>query len=183
MKRVFVAVELPNKVKEKIGEFVEELRVRYPGRQVRWVANENLHITLHFAGDLDDASVARLAANTAAAAERQDRFIATVSRTGSFISRRSRSNPLWIGVTSPDKRLDEIAIEIQKHEGVISPRFTPHITVARVKDPAKAHDLIQEFLSLTLSPTEFRTDRFVIYESTLSPRGSKYSVFSTHSLR
>lgn len=130
MKRVFVAVELPNDVKETISGFIEDLRLRFPDREVRLVAKENLHITLHFAGDLDDAGIARLTTNTAAAAERLDRFIATVSKTGSFFSRTSRSNPLWIGVTSPDKRLDEIAIEIQRLEGVTPPRFTPHITVA-----------------------------------------------------
>jgi RNA 2',3'-cyclic 3'-phosphodiesterase len=182
MKRVFVAVELPNEVKEKISGFTEDLRVRFTDRALRWVANENLHITLHFAGDIDDAGIARLTANTATAAERQERFIATVSKTGSFISRTSRSNPLWIGVTSPDRRLDEMAFEIQRLEGIASPRFTAHITVARVKDPPKARDLVEEFLSIPFPPMEFRIDRLVIYESTLSPRGSTYSVLSTHPL-
>jgi len=51
-KRLFIALNLSAKIKEKLTAFLEDL-ARY-NRGVKWVNPEGLHLTLHFLGYLDE---------------------------------------------------------------------------------------------------------------------------------
>src|SRR3712207_5605424 len=57
--RTFVAVELPEEVKQALTSVQEELRARM-GRAangIRWVQPEGIHLTLQFLGDVAEASI------------------------------------------------------------------------------------------------------------------------------
>ncbi|HMO97170.1 MAG TPA: 2'-5' RNA ligase family protein, partial [Tepidiformaceae bacterium] len=49
--RLFVACEVPDDVKESIGEVIEDLRTR-SGSAVRWIRPEGVHVTLKFLGEV-----------------------------------------------------------------------------------------------------------------------------------
>jgi 2'-5' RNA ligase len=53
--RVFVALDLDDEIRERIQQFVEEVRELAPG--ARWVRAESLHVTLKFIGEHPDAVV------------------------------------------------------------------------------------------------------------------------------
>jgi len=50
--RLFLAIELPDKVKQKLDEQLEGIKKEYP--QFTWVAPENFHVTIHFFGERND---------------------------------------------------------------------------------------------------------------------------------
>ncbi|MCX7956148.1 MAG: RNA 2',3'-cyclic phosphodiesterase [Patescibacteria group bacterium] len=50
--RLFLAIDLPEKIKTKIEKQIFDLKKQYP--QFNWVNKENFHITLHFFGEVDD---------------------------------------------------------------------------------------------------------------------------------
>ncbi len=50
--RAFIAVNLPQSLKQKLGNWVEELKKNLNGG-IKWVNPGNLHLTLHFLGYLD----------------------------------------------------------------------------------------------------------------------------------
>lgn len=59
--RLFVAVDLPDAVRARLVEQTRALRTALRAARIedafRWVAAENLHVTLRFLGDVDDAAV------------------------------------------------------------------------------------------------------------------------------
>ena len=47
--RLFLAIDLPLKVKEKIENRLKDIKQKYP--EFKWVGELNYHITIHFFGD------------------------------------------------------------------------------------------------------------------------------------
>src|SRR3989339_1986796 len=47
--RLFLAVDLPVKVKKQLDEQLSDFKKEYP--QFNWVSEENFHITIHFFGE------------------------------------------------------------------------------------------------------------------------------------
>jgi len=55
--RTFIAIELPDAVKEALGELSRRLRVAPV--PAAWVRPENIHLTLRFLGDVDEPHLAQ----------------------------------------------------------------------------------------------------------------------------
>ncbi|MBW2598351.1 MAG: hypothetical protein JRC55_07105, partial [Deltaproteobacteria bacterium] len=51
--RTFIAIELPEKIIYTIGTVQEEIKSY--GLKIRWVRPENIHLTLKFLGDIQEA--------------------------------------------------------------------------------------------------------------------------------
>ena len=54
MKRIFIAVDIPDEARRIIASYIEELRRRFPNARVGWERPEKLHLTLKFIGRIDD---------------------------------------------------------------------------------------------------------------------------------
>jgi 2'-5' RNA ligase len=50
--RTFLAIALPEDIKESLGRLIAKLKKT--GADVKWVAPDNLHLTLKFLGEIDD---------------------------------------------------------------------------------------------------------------------------------
>lgn len=50
--RVFLAIDIPDKIKKEIERQIEPLKKEYP--QFTWIPQENFHITVHFIGEVKD---------------------------------------------------------------------------------------------------------------------------------
>ena len=50
--RLFLAIELSDKIKKEIDEQLSEIKKTYP--QFQWVSSDNYHITIHFFGEISD---------------------------------------------------------------------------------------------------------------------------------
>ena len=53
MHRVFIAINLPGKIKKELAK----IQSQWPRLPIRWTKSENLHITLIFLGNLSDEEV------------------------------------------------------------------------------------------------------------------------------
>lgn len=176
MKRVFAAIDISEKARKAIEAYTSVLRDEYPDALVRWERPEKLHITVKFAGSLNEEQLAIFTQKVLAAANAIEPFRIKIAGTGAFVKRRGPT-VLWLGVQQLSKGdpLGNIAATLG-HEGR---KFHPHVTIGRVKDPKKDRVLIERH-----QITEFETDIFevkelVIYESRLLPSGSVYSVIDT----
>jgi 2'-5' RNA ligase len=58
--------------------------------------------------------------------------------------------------------------------------FSPHLTLARIKDRAKGRQLVNQHLNSNFGPIEFEVSEIVVYESSLLSSGSVYSIVSRH---
>ncbi|MFM7035163.1 MAG: RNA 2',3'-cyclic phosphodiesterase [Planctomycetia bacterium] len=127
-RRLFIAIDLPEAVRQRLSGMMS---VQPAG--VRPVRREQMHLTLHFLGDVGEPSAAEL--TTALASIRRSSFVIDLGRIGCFPSPR-RPAVLWAGVLPNDALADLHAAigDILTACGlpVESRPFVPHVTLARL---------------------------------------------------
>jgi 2'-5' RNA ligase len=180
-KRIFAAIDIPDEAKMLVTAYITALRRDFGELRVGWERLVKLHITVNFAGYLDDEELTVFLATAAESARTTGPFSLTISGTGAFISRRG-SNVLWLGLDAePFAALAERFRPRAENENERPKRsFNPHLTIARLREPQNSRGLIDRHLASTFEPVEFRADELVVYESELRPTGSVYQVIARY---
>jgi 2'-5' RNA ligase len=127
MPRLFTGLEIPLRIRQHLA------LLRAPLVRARWIAPEDMHITLRFAGDLDARTAAAFADGLGAI--RGKPFAVTIKGVGAFGGRDPRV--LWAGV-EPGGELAALyrANERAARAAGIGPdprQFRPHVTLARMR--------------------------------------------------
>jgi RNA 2',3'-cyclic 3'-phosphodiesterase len=186
--RIFIGIDLDPEIRSKIARFVEG--VSGFASEARWVHPESLHITLKFIGEQKpeqvEAIIQRLRRMQGPA------FEIRLSGYGFFPTAKS-PRVFWVGIHA-GPQLAELATQIDAATGELGipgeeRAFSPHLTLARAGgrsgDPKRRKDdgpnsifaVLQKRLA-AMGELEFGTmtaDNFILYQSQLSPRGSKYT--------
>ena len=97
--RAFIAVEIPLEIKKAIAAEIANLH-KGAGHGVRWVAVENIHLTLKFLGEISLASVELLSQTLQAECNQHTPFDITVGGLGCFPNFH-RPRIIWIGLNIP----------------------------------------------------------------------------------
>ena len=175
--RLFVALELPPQTREALAEIATRLRAASPPA-VRWVHPAGIHLTLKFIGEVDRAMVEGIRA--ALAAVRSAHPVETCFRGLGWFPNPRHPRVLWAGVEAGSE-LAELAGAI---EHALEPlgiarenrEFSPHLTLARIKEPKGLERLRQEVETAGL-PDFGRAEyaEFDLMESVLRPQGAVYT--------
>lgn len=168
MHRLFVAIRPPEHVVDLLVDAMDD------SPELRWVSDENLHLTLRFIGEVERPLANELAA--ALATVRFASFQMRVSGAGSFD--RRGGGAIWAGV-EPRTELRALAAKVDRScvpAGLPPERraFHPHITLARYGRDSKqaAAHFLRRTSALASGP--FRVDSFMLFESRLSRHGPHY---------
>jgi 2'-5' RNA ligase len=166
--RLFVAIRPPERVRDLLIDVMDD------SPALRWVGDEQLHLTLRFIGEVE-----RPVANDVAAALdriRSTSFELGVVGVGKFEQRNGGA--LWAGVR-PKERVGVLAAKIERavqQAGLEAEHraFMPHITLARWN--RRNADAVDVFLrrNSDLRSDPFHVDRFILFESRLSRHGAHY---------
>jgi 2'-5' RNA ligase len=183
--RAFIAIEIPLEIKKEIAAEVANLH-NGTGRAVRWVAPENIHLTLKFLGEISPASVELLSQALQAECDQHIPFDITVSGLGCFPNSH-RPRIIWIGLSIPPElnRLQhklETATTRMGYTAEDKP-FSPHLTVGRVREQATPAELNAIHSTLDKlhvgSLGTFTAQSVHLFKSELKPAGPVYtSLFS-----
>lgn len=177
--RVFVAIELP----EEIKEFLAGLTAfQFSIDGVNVVQKNNFHITLKFLGEVEEKLIPDIINALKAVAGEFSRFTLKITHPGVFPD-GVKPRVIWIGTENIDtlkalaKRIDEEMsfLGFQREER----EFTSHITLARVKNHKNGKyffEKIRRKFYETPQHFQFEVREFVLMKSTLTPKGSIYSV-------
>ena len=139
--RVFLAIEIPDAVREALTGPLEALQPLH--ESIRTNPTERMHLTLHFLGHLPRPLVEQLQPALAPVRLRHHRFRLTAQGIGAFPA-IARPRVLWAGITGADlPRLNALQAELGnalRTAGVRveGERFHPHLTLGRVRRPLKA---------------------------------------------
>ena len=140
--RLFLAADLDAAARASVAEAVTRFRDSserdHPGctRDVRWVDARNLHLTLHFLGEVDEG---RLPSLTEAIAPALDLEPPRIGLAGwGVFPPKAPAKVIWVGVSEGAGALDcahRVLADRLRSAGVaIEPRpFSPHLTVGRVR--------------------------------------------------
>jgi 2'-5' RNA ligase len=167
--RLFVALVLPADLRARLSL----LKGGIPG--ARWTAEENYHITLSFIGNVDEEIAER--ADETLSAIRAESFSLTFTGAGIF-SEGDRPRVLWLGVEK-NAALYRLQEKIQNalisaRAPVETRRYTPHITLARLRDPDP--EKLAEFLGMhaAVPAPPFIVGHFTLFQSHQTKNGSVY---------
>lgn len=175
--RCFIALELPDRLKEAVGSMLGELKKS--DADVRWVPPENLHLTLKFLGNVPEETVPAILRQVESAAARRRSFKAVLNGVGVFPGRK-RPRVVWIGLDGADelvalqgdvdRNLSSLGFEPEGRA------FSPHLTIGRARSQRGMMALMTRLDSLagTLFG-EFMVESISIMRSKLSPAGAQYT--------
>ncbi len=194
--RIFIGIDLDNEIREKIARFLEGVHGFAP--DARWVRPESLHITLKFIGEQKEEQVAAITEHLQLV--EGNKVDIRFAGYGFFPTAKA-PRVFWIGIQAgPD--LGELATSIDSALAELKiPRedrpFSPHLTLARSgggsgsprwrkgDGPNSTFAELQKRLA-AMSEPDFGTmtaREFFLYQSQLSPKGSKYTKLQRFSLQ
>jgi len=171
MPRLFVAIDLPLHIRERLGALCCGL----PG--ARWVEPEQLHLTVRFIGEVDSSVFALV--REALTEVRAEGFPLQLDGIG-FFPPRGSPRVVWAGIRKSEELLRlHHRIESALVRSGLAPeerKFSPHITLARLKNTPSQRIgayLAQNGLFVT---EEFRISEFFLYSSVLNSRGARHYI-------
>jgi len=175
--RLFVAVKIPEEIREKAAAVAGEL----PAEAVSRVSAGNMHYTLQFLGDVDapDANAKIKEIKDALDAVEFQPFDVAVKGIG-FFPNENFARVVWLGTEEEnEKPLKELADKIKDALGPLGFKpdypFSAHLTIARVKQKIGAEKLRE--MMKRYKDTEFgrfNVSSFYLVKSALSPKGAVY---------
>ncbi len=176
--RLFVAVNLPSEIRERLAAVQD--RLRRAQADVSWVRPENIHATLKFLGETEEGRLERIRPALADAARAGAPFSMELWGVGSFGGRIPRV--IWVGVGEGAEPLTRLAARIEAalaRVGVPQERrgFSAHLTLGRVRSPRNAEVLLaalREFQAEGFG--RVTTTGFELMQSELRPTGSVYTL-------
>jgi RNA 2',3'-cyclic 3'-phosphodiesterase len=180
--RLFVALDIPEEVRNSLAELVAQLRPVC--QNARWARVEGLHVTLKFIGEapLEKVEVIKTALSSI-----PTRAPIPIDFQGfGFFPNDRRPRVLWAGVEAgPELRELALAVETAL-DSVGIPRetrpFAPHLTLARFES-SRGLDALHAAIQNTGSHDFGRTTatEFHLYQSVLKRRGAEYTQLATFS--
>jgi len=184
MKRIFTAIDISEAARQNVSAYIDNLKKQFPNLRVGWDKPEKLHLTLKFLGDIDDVQLGKLMKAVEKTAREISAFKLRIAGTGVFPSQR-KARILWLGVKDETENLRKLneALENEcERQGLAreARNFKAHLTIARLREPEKSKNLVAEHLRETFEAVEFEASEIVIYQSELSPQGSRYTIVSKH---
>jgi RNA 2',3'-cyclic 3'-phosphodiesterase len=176
--RLFIAIELPDEIKEGIARVQEQLRKA--GASAGWTRPEGIHLTIKFLGEVPDARAQEIMQVLDGAVKGTGKLCLTVEGAGTFPNVK---NPrvLWIGVRGDIERLAglqasiEDAMEKRGFEREAR-KFSPHLTLARIKFPKPRDNWQQKIEGITnVNLGGFEAGHVSLMKSELKREGAVYT--------
>ena len=140
--RLFTAIDIPSDLTEALRSFVSRLR---PTAKISWSPVENLHVTTKFIGEWPEPRLDEMKRSLASVTVNGPIEVA-VKGIGWFPNER-RPRVLWAGVDggealrslarATEAAVAELGVPVEKRE------YSPHLTLARIRETVALHRLHQ----------------------------------------
>lgn len=174
-----MALELSPPLKAGILRLAETLTRK--GVRASWSRDETLHLTLKFIGDVEEADIPDLIEAVRRAASRCGPFTFDTRGVGAFPSPR-RPRVVWVGVVPVDALFD-LQGELERELAALGVpreerRWSPHITVGRIRDPQGSGDLETTLAALRCPEETVAVRDVLVMKSVLSPSGAIHELIA-----
>jgi 2'-5' RNA ligase len=183
-KRLFIAIEIPEDVRDDIynltaGMFKDK-------KYVKVVPVSNIHLTLKFLGDTDINEIDRIKSAIKGTAGQFEKFNYKISGSINAFPEYQNARVVFVEIESGGEQICKIYNELENNLSRIKierekRKFSPHITVARLKNRENLKELInkqEKKINRTLS-----CNGLTLFESQLKPEGARYIVLDKFSFK
>lgn len=178
-RRVFIAINLPEDIKKKLTGYKE----RWPELPIRWIKQDNIHITLVFLGYIADEELINICSAVKEAASKHSSFSINLFKICYGPTDKKPPRMVWV-IGEKSEEFASLKNDLDKSLAILEKRqFSPHITLGRIKqfewrriEPEERPE-INEDISLN-----FEVESIEIMESVLKRGGPEYTVVESLSL-
>lgn len=175
--RLFVAVRLPAEIRTRLVEGTRALRDALEG--VRWVPEDQLHVTLRFIGDVEAGRVDRVAEAVRLGVRDRRGFSLELTGAGRFPA-RGAPRVLWVGVgTSPGLIAAHAAVQAALARVDLEGdgrAFRPHVTIGRIRRGTRVGPSLADALQRVRFAATSQVDSVSLVKSSLSSTGAIHEV-------
>ena len=190
--RAFLAIPFGAEEHRLLESLQESLATMPALDDFRWMRPRNVHITLRFLGDIEDAQAEAAAQALRHAGEGALAFDILMDRFGVF-PQLKRPNVLWVGPSETPEPLVELEANLSRNlteAGFPSEggAFRPHLTIARRRSrdrpPAGLEGELEVAEQRWLTPPLIcRAREAVLFRSELNPSGAIHTTLEKVTFR
>ena len=175
--RTFIALELSNEIQKELSRLQEELNKA--DADVKWVKPDNIHLTLKFLGNVEDAKIEQIKKILEGISSKEKLFEISLSGLGAFPD-LNHPRVLWVGLDTGSPEAKRIAASLETELQKIGfPKeerpFSAHLTLGRVKSGRNKAKLKEKLSSLQVQPKSSAINNITLFQSTLTPKGPIYT--------
>lgn len=183
--RLFIAIPIEASLRAAMSKLTIELRKS--GGKVKWVEEENFHITLKFLGNTPEERVPAIEKAMSDSLQSFLSFRIDLGGLGGFPN-LIRPRVFWVGIQKGAKHLENIAKSIDEASSRLGyekeiKRFRSHLTIGRVKDSGNLQGLIEKINNHSgFKPGGMEVKEIHLIQSRLSKKGPQYNTLYKHEL-
>lgn len=168
--RLFLAIDLPERIKKSLNSQLENLKLEYP--QFNWVGKDNYHITLYFFGNTDKTE--KIIKKLKDILYDQESFYLYSTDTDLFMR-----NQIVIYLNfRRERKLEQLAKKVKEsfsQEYVTQNKFVPHLSLARCRIPSKQqYFVLKKRLARMNIDIDFPVNKIILFQSLLGRRKPVY---------
>jgi len=174
MIRLFIAIDLPSKIKDYLYNLQQAIIKKINTREtkIKWVAKKNFHQTLKFIGWVDEAKVEEIK-NKLKKLEFK-KFKARLCSLSAYPT-PNKIGVIFVDMIAPDifHIHDDVELLLESI-GKKDTLFSTHLTLGRVKVCRERNQLSEILKSIKIEPKEFIVDKVKLFQSRPTKEGSIY---------
>jgi 2'-5' RNA ligase len=182
--RLFVSIDFPSEVIDRIELCIEQLISANKRREVRWVARESLHVTLFFIGEVHEDALNQIKKEIAQITASSQRFFLEFSKL-MYLPNEEHPRVVAFELFERSGLLRDLSYRMgQSINHTSSQRnFIPHVTFGRIKDGRRLK--VPDTIPVSLLGETIPVESVKLMSSVLTPAGPVYTViekFILHSV-
>ncbi|ATO48448.1 RNA 2',3'-cyclic phosphodiesterase [Brevibacillus laterosporus] len=185
VKRLFIALHVPTDVIAYIE--AAQLQVKQELSADRWQPLHNLHLTLHFLGDVDEQKIPELTKDIQIVSSIIRPFSLSIDHFGSF-PQVGKPRVLWLGLQGNIESLQQMHLllgkRLDRHQNIQYDKrsYEPHVTIARKPKLHEERSLPLADWSHRFLPhpkPSWRVEGITLFQSELRPEGAIHTPLFT----
>lgn len=185
--RTFIAIELPEKIKTALSSIQNQLKTT--GADVKWVKEENIHLTLKFLGGINEQTLEKVKNILGETAKTTPPFQMRIGSLGAF-PKIDFPRVIWAGAVQGETESKKIADQLEDQLAEINiPKeerpFSAHITLGRLRSGRNKEKLTTMLNKLKdeMEILEFKVEKITLFASKLTPGGPIYESLQEAALK
>ena len=176
--RTFIALEISDESRSSLAQLIESIKPELG--KLSWVKPENIHLTMKFIGEIDEKMIPDIERELNHVAAKTSVMSVNIRSLGCFPNPR-RARVLWAGLRGNLEQLEFLKRDVEESMTKIglekdNKKFSPHVTLARIKKPvdtARLTSILKEHDNSDYGKEEF--DHIALIKSDLTPSGANYT--------
>jgi 2'-5' RNA ligase len=174
--RTFIAIKI--EPQPELLRLVKHLKKTFEKEKIKWVEENNLHLTLKFLGDTLPVQVEQAKELLLKTGENFSSFHFDLKGVG-FFKRNRQPKVLFVNIEN-DEPLKQLASEIDSKLAKLGFEkekrdFNPHLTLARIKyltNKTRFYETVEEYGNQFIQ--QVKIDEIIYYQSILKIDGPEY---------